>query len=98
MAEHVMRSQVRQAVQEVKGFLEEAEGERLFELARKVAQQAPCLEIGSYCGRSTLYLAEGCGWRAGIRCSVWITIAARRSSRRGSCILTRRWSTANRGR
>ena len=40
----------------VKGFLDPAEGERLHDLALEVAPLGPCLEIGSYCGKSTLYL------------------------------------------
>ena len=55
-----MRAEIRRLAREVKGFLAEAEGQRLFELAQEVAVHAPCLEIGSYCGKSTLYLAEGC--------------------------------------
>lgn len=44
----------------VKGFLAEDEGEALFDLAASVSHLGPCLEIGSYCGKSTLYLAAGC--------------------------------------
>lgn len=43
-----------------KGFLSAAEGWKLYELAAESAQRAPCLEVGSYCGRSTLFLAAGC--------------------------------------
>ncbi len=35
------------------------EGVRLFELARVSARLGPCLEIGSYCGKSALYLGAG---------------------------------------
>ncbi len=55
-----MREEVRRLALEAKGFLSEAEGLRLFELAVESSGRAPCLEIGSYCGKSTLYLAEGC--------------------------------------
>ncbi len=41
----------------VKGFLDPAEGARLFELAAASAALGPCLEVGSYCGKSTVYLA-----------------------------------------
>ena len=44
----------------VKGFMDEEEGESLYQTALKVTQSAPCLEIGSYCGKSTLYLASAC--------------------------------------
>jgi MMP 1-O-methyltransferase len=44
----------------VKGFLAEAEGLRLYELALEASRAAPLLEIGSYCGRSALFLGAGC--------------------------------------
>jgi MMP 1-O-methyltransferase len=42
-----------------KGFLDEAEGLRLYELARDHASLGPILEIGSYCGKSSVYLGAG---------------------------------------
>ena len=53
-----------------KGFLDEAEGLRLYELAREVAGRGPCLEIGSYCGKSALYLGAGCRASGGILFSI----------------------------
>lgn len=47
----------------VKGFLHPAEGARLYELGREACALGPCLEVGSYCGKSTVYL--GSGVRAG---------------------------------
>ena len=47
-------------VSEVKGFLAEEEGQRLFELALEACVLGPCLEIGSFCGRSTVYLGVAC--------------------------------------
>lgn len=44
----------------VRGFLDPAEGARLFELADGSAALGPCLEVGSYCGKSTLYLGAAC--------------------------------------
>ncbi len=44
-----------------KGFLEDDEGLRLYELAREAAVLGPVVEIGSYCGKSSVYL--GCGAR-----------------------------------
>ncbi|MBX3705907.1 MAG: class I SAM-dependent methyltransferase [Pseudomonadales bacterium] len=44
----------------VKGFLHPEEGARLFELAAAAAGFGPCLEVGSYCGRSTVYLGAAC--------------------------------------
>lgn len=50
---------------EAKGFLSEEEGLRLYRLAAEASTRAPCLEVGSYCGKSALFLAAGC--RAGER-------------------------------
>lgn len=44
----------------VKGFLDEDEGRKLYEFAYKAGRLGPCLEIGSYCGKSTLYLGTAC--------------------------------------
>ncbi|MDH5671534.1 MAG: class I SAM-dependent methyltransferase [Myxococcales bacterium] len=42
-----------------KGFLDDEEGLRLHALAREAAALGPVLEIGSYCGKSALYLGSG---------------------------------------
>jgi predicted O-methyltransferase YrrM len=47
-------------MQAVKGFLSEEEGEALYEHARLVPGTSPALEIGSYCGKSTVYLGLAC--------------------------------------
>jgi hypothetical protein len=44
----------------VKGFLDEMEGEALYRIALKGCIKDPCLEIGSYCGKSTLYIGSAC--------------------------------------
>ena len=44
----------------VKGFLPAEEGRRLHELGRLGARVGPCLEVGSYCGKSTVYLGSAC--------------------------------------
>jgi len=44
----------------IKGFLSPAEGELLYHCAAGVPGRAPALEIGSYCGKSTVYLGLGC--------------------------------------
>lgn len=59
-AKNCMRPELKKLVLQVKGFLSEAEGLKLFELAKESSRFAPCLEIGSYCGKSSIYLAEGC--------------------------------------
>jgi len=43
-----------------KGFLDEDEGRCLYEIARKASRLGPCLEIGSYCGKSTIYIGAAC--------------------------------------
>ena len=40
----------------VKGFLHPEEGRRLHALALEAARSGPCLEVGSYCGKSGVYL------------------------------------------
>ncbi len=45
---------------DIKGFLGEDEGRKLFELALEAAKIGPCLEIGSFCGKSTVYLGTAC--------------------------------------
>ena len=44
---------------QVRGFLDPEEGARLYELAGEAADLGPCLEVGSYCGKSSLYLGAG---------------------------------------
>jgi predicted O-methyltransferase YrrM len=44
----------------VKGFMDEDEGNRLHALALEASRLGPCLEIGSFCGKSTLYLGWAC--------------------------------------
>src|SRR5260370_19168950 len=39
------------------GFMPAAEGLALFDAAARYAPRGPVLEIGSYCGKSTIYLA-----------------------------------------
>lgn len=44
----------------VKGFMDPDEGQCLFEVALEISKSGPVLEIGSYCGKSTIYLAMAC--------------------------------------
>lgn len=44
---------------EVKGFLHPDEGQCLYQLALTASALGPCLEVGSYCGKSTVYLGTG---------------------------------------
>jgi predicted O-methyltransferase YrrM len=43
------------------GFMPAAEGLALFEAAAAYAARGPVVEIGSYCGKSTIYLAAAAG-------------------------------------
>ena len=45
---------------EVKGFLADAEATALYEAAASVSGLGPVLEIGSYCGKSTICLGLAC--------------------------------------
>lgn len=50
----------------VKGFLDAEEGWALYEAALEAARLGPCMEIGSYCGKSTLYLGAACKQAGGV--------------------------------
>ncbi|MCS5548780.1 MAG: class I SAM-dependent methyltransferase [SAR86 cluster bacterium] len=43
---------------QIKGFLEKEEGESLYKFAKKYSSRRSCLEIGSYCGKSAIYLGS----------------------------------------
>jgi len=44
----------------IKGFLDPEEGRGLYEIALEASRLGPCLEIGSYCGKSAVYLGSAC--------------------------------------
>ena len=50
----------------VRGFLDAEEGRALYDAAAAAPGRAPCLEIGSYCGRSTVWLGAGCATRGAV--------------------------------
>ena len=50
----------RNIIDNIKGFLDEDEGRCLYETALAAGRMGPCLEIGSYCGKSTVYLGAAC--------------------------------------
>tara|TARA_A100001037_G_C14931677_1_gene536346 strand:- start:59 stop:688 length:630 start_codon:yes stop_codon:yes gene_type:complete len=54
----------------IPGFLSEAEGWGLHGLAFEAASLGPCLEIGSYCGKSSLFLGTACKARGSTLYSV----------------------------
>lgn len=47
-------------IETVKGFLDPHEGELLYALALDCAPRGLCVEIGSYCGKSTIIIATAC--------------------------------------
>ncbi len=55
---------------EVKGFLAEDEMDALYEAGRMCAPLGPCLEVGSYCGLSTICLATGIKEEGGVLFSI----------------------------
>lgn len=50
----------------VKGFLAHDEGEALYHYSFETAHLGPCLEVGSYCGKSTVYLGAAAKYQGGI--------------------------------
>jgi MMP 1-O-methyltransferase len=72
---------LRQAARAAAGFMPEAEGLALSETAEAYAQVGPVLEVGSYCGKSAIYLAAGvrAARAAGIRQPV-VTVDHHRGS------------------
>jgi predicted O-methyltransferase YrrM len=47
----------RRSAEAARGFMPPAEGEALFDVASQYAAVGPIIEIGTYCGKSTIYLA-----------------------------------------
>jgi len=52
-----MDPDLRRAAEAAPGFMPSPEGLALFDAAVGYAPRGPVLEIGSYCGKSTIYLA-----------------------------------------
>src|ERR1700730_18077170 len=52
-----MTPELRQAAEAATGFMPAVEGLALYEAAGRYAGRGPVLEVGSYCGKSTIYLA-----------------------------------------
>jgi len=44
----------------VKGFLPKEEALHLYERAKEASRFGPCLEVGSYCGKSAVYIGTAC--------------------------------------
>jgi predicted O-methyltransferase YrrM len=47
-------------IDSIKGFLDPVEGRGLYDIALEASRLGPCLEIGSYCGKSAVYLGSAC--------------------------------------
>ena len=47
-------------ISKIKGFLDIEEGICLYNTALEASKIGPCLEIGSYCGKSAIYLGLAC--------------------------------------
>ncbi len=47
-------------INSIKGFLADDEGAALYDYALHASKLGPCFEIGSYCGKSTVYLGHAC--------------------------------------
>ena len=58
-----MPERYRLAAEAARGFMPAAEGLALFETAARYAAVGPVAEIGSYCGKSTIYLAAAASER-----------------------------------
>jgi len=54
-----MDPRLREIARACKGYMDEAEGLRLYELAASYGRLGPIVEIGSYCGKSSVYLGAG---------------------------------------
>ncbi|WP_285708703.1 class I SAM-dependent methyltransferase [Microtetraspora sp. NBRC 16547] len=54
-----MPADLRYAAERAKGFMPPEEGMALFELARAYGSRGPICEIGTYCGKSAIYLGAG---------------------------------------
>ena len=57
-------------IDQTKGFLDPDEGRKLYEIAKTVGRLGPALEIGSYCGKSALYLGAGLRESGGVLFSI----------------------------
>ena len=53
-------------VSTVKGFLDRDEGAVLHAFAGEAARRGPCLEIGSWCGKSAVYIGAACKAAGGV--------------------------------
>ena len=57
-------------IDQIKGFMDHAEGRALHDAASARAPHGPCVEIGAYCGKSAVYLGAACQAAGGVLFSV----------------------------
>jgi predicted O-methyltransferase YrrM len=57
-------------INNIKGFLDIREGKALYDIALEASRYGPCLEIGSYCGKSTVCIGSACKKNNGILFSI----------------------------
>jgi len=50
----------------IKGFLASDEGDALYRYCAETVHLGPCLEVGSYCGKSTIYLGAAAKSKGGV--------------------------------
>ena len=53
-----MKLNIRIDIEKVKGFLDPLEGEALYTHSKIATKDGPALEIGSYCGKSSVYIGS----------------------------------------
>ncbi len=53
-------------IDSIKGFMDPQEGQALYSAALIAAERGPLLEIGSYCGKSAMYLGAACKVRGAL--------------------------------
>ena len=46
-------------IENIKGFMPAHEGEALYKWSKEFSKSGPIIEIGTYCGKSTIYLGFG---------------------------------------
>src|SRR6185436_1935566 len=66
MSRPSMSAQALAAAHACKGFLDEEEGQRLYELAYDHARLGPIVEIGTYCGKSSVWVGSGAAAAGGL--------------------------------
>ena len=61
-----MNSELAALAQQVKGFMPHDEGLALYRVAAEAAPLGPLVEIGSYCGKSAVYLGAAAAAVGGV--------------------------------